>query len=225
MVFLQGYTHAQDRLFQMDVDASPGRRHAGRAASARGRWRATYSCAPSACAAPPSVRCPILSRTCATRSAPMPMASMIMWRAIRCRPNTRRSRSRTFRPWAPVDSLSHHQADRLRPVLRAHRSGSHHAPGAIPGRAAPRRDSTARRCSSKTSTASRPSTMRRRCRTRAHRARTARLGEPSSANGATSVPPMSPVAATLGHERPGVDGSGQGLSRRTCARCRSCKRP
>ena len=40
----------------------------------------------------------------------------------------------TFRSWAPVDSLVHRQADRLRPVLRAHRSGSHHAPGAVPGR-------------------------------------------------------------------------------------------
>ena len=53
LYFMQGYVHAQDRLFQMDDNRRQRQRHAGRTARSRRAGQPTSNCARSASGARP----------------------------------------------------------------------------------------------------------------------------------------------------------------------------
>ena len=213
LFFLQGYVHAEDRLFQMDItrrQASGTPRRAARARRDRERRRA---CARSASGARRYARVPLLSRARARGRRGLHRGrEPVRADALRCR----RSTGAGDHALRAVDRARHddgREVDRVQPVVRP---GGHpqHAGAAAPTRPCWARR-PARRSSRRISGARSRSTPRPRCPTpsgqvrrlrrrpsRRAATRCRRPSRPRSGRGPGAAAPHARRTSTASKERP-----------------------
>ena len=189
LFFLQGWVHAQDRLFQMDVTRRQASGTPGRAARRPTASPTTSRSAPSACAGPPPAASPVLSaEALGRRSTPTPTGVNAWVAGQPAAARVRRARAhRSSSPGRPSTALAIGK-----PIafgLSFDLDIDHQpAPATATGRPGRRAASTATPCSSRTLFRVR-AVQRRLDRARRHRRRPPprRRPRPAGADGAAGA--------------------------------------